>query len=34
LADPAVEQIHSRNVAYGCYMFTIRRTASSAARAD
>ena len=24
LADPAVEQIHSRNVAYGCYMFTIR----------
>ena len=34
LADPAVEQIHSRNVAYGCYMFTIRRMASSAARAD
>jgi hypothetical protein len=34
LADPAVEQIHSRNVAYGCYMFTIRRTASPAARAD
>jgi Protein of unknown function (DUF1203) len=34
LADPAVEQIHSRNVAYGCYMFTIRRTAPSAPRAD
>ena len=34
LADPAVEQIHSRNVAYGCYMFTIRRMASSAARAE
>ena len=27
LADPAVEQIHSRNVAYGCYMFTIRPVA-------
>jgi hypothetical protein len=25
LADPDVEQIHSRNIAYGCYMFTIRR---------
>jgi hypothetical protein len=25
LADPDVEQIHSRNVAYGCYMFTITR---------
>ena len=25
LADPEVEQIHSRNIAYGCYMFTIRR---------
>lgn len=34
LADPAVEQIHSRNVAYGCYMFTIRPTASSAARGE
>jgi hypothetical protein len=25
LADPEVEQVHSRNVAYGCYMFTITR---------
>src|SRR4051794_13577678 len=25
LADPDVAQIHSRNVAYGCYMFTIAR---------
>jgi Protein of unknown function (DUF1203) len=25
LADPAVVQIHSRNVAYGCYMFTVTR---------
>jgi len=25
LSDPAVVQIHSRNVAYGCYMFTITR---------
>jgi len=25
LADPDVEQIHSRNVAHGCYMFTITR---------
>ncbi len=25
LADPTVVQIHSRNVAYGCYMFTITR---------
>lgn len=25
LADPAVAQIHSRNVAYGCYMFTVIR---------
>ena len=29
LADPAVEQIHSRNVAYGCYMFKVTRGASS-----
>jgi hypothetical protein len=28
-ADPEVEQIHSRNIAYGCYMFTIRRPANS-----
>jgi hypothetical protein len=27
LADPAVVQIHSRNVAYGCYMFTVTRRA-------
>ena len=25
LTDPAVVQIHSRNVAYGCYMFTVTR---------
>jgi Protein of unknown function (DUF1203) len=25
LDDPDVVQIHSRNVAYGCYMFTVRR---------
>ena len=25
LGDPQVDQIHSRNIAYGCYMFTIRR---------
>lgn len=30
LADPAVVQIHSRNVAYGCYMFTIRPVARAA----
>jgi Protein of unknown function (DUF1203) len=23
LADPRVVQIHSRNVAYGCFMFTV-----------
>jgi hypothetical protein len=27
LADPEVERIHSRNVAYGCFMFTITRVA-------
>jgi Protein of unknown function (DUF1203) len=26
LADPDVVQIHSRNLAYGCYMMTITRT--------
>jgi Protein of unknown function (DUF1203) len=25
LADPTVVQIHSRNIAWGCYMFTITR---------
>jgi hypothetical protein len=25
LADPEVAQIHSRNVAYGCYMFSVVR---------
>ncbi len=25
LADPAVVQIHSRNVAYGCFMFAVTR---------
>lgn len=24
---PTVQRIHSRNVAYGCYMFEVRRTA-------
>jgi hypothetical protein len=24
-ADPAVAYIHSRNVLYGCYMFSIHR---------
>jgi hypothetical protein len=28
LADPAVVQIHSRNVAYGCYLFTVTRGSS------
>jgi hypothetical protein len=28
LEDPEVVEIHSRNVAYGCYMFTITRTAT------
>ncbi|SHN48052.1 DUF1203 domain-containing protein [Cryptosporangium aurantiacum] len=27
LADPSVIGIHSRNVAYGCFMFTVTRTA-------
>ncbi|MGH3358401.1 MAG: DUF1203 domain-containing protein, partial [Nocardioidaceae bacterium] len=25
LADPAVERVHSRNIAYGCYMFEVTR---------
>ncbi|MGV9809816.1 DUF1203 domain-containing protein [Micromonospora chersina] len=25
LADPAVDRLHSRNVVYGCYMFTVAR---------
>ncbi len=25
LSDPAVVQIHSRNVAYGCFMFAVTR---------
>jgi hypothetical protein len=25
LADPAVTQLHSRNVAYGCFMFVVTR---------
>lgn len=29
LADPEVALIHSRNVAWGCYMFEIRRTTSA-----
>lgn len=27
LADPAVVQVHSRNVVYGCYMFAVTRAA-------
>jgi hypothetical protein len=27
LADPAVVQIHSRNIDYGCYMFAVTRVA-------
>ena len=27
LADPDVVELHSRNVVYGCYMFTARRLA-------
>jgi hypothetical protein len=26
-ADPEVERVHSRNIAWGCYMFTITRAA-------
>ncbi|MEU5908641.1 DUF1203 domain-containing protein [Micromonospora sp. NPDC047527] len=26
-ADPAVHQLHSRNVVYGCFMFAVRRAA-------
>lgn len=25
LADPDVVEVHSRNIVYGCYMFTVRR---------
>lgn len=24
-ADPAVHQLHSRNVVYGCFMFAVER---------
>ncbi|HEX2133876.1 MAG TPA: DUF1203 domain-containing protein [Actinophytocola sp.] len=34
LADPAVVQVHSRNVAYGCYMFTVTRAPSPARRSS
>ncbi|SDI84736.1 Protein of unknown function [Actinokineospora alba] len=27
LADPDVAWVHSRNIAYGCYMFTVTRAA-------
>lgn len=27
LSNPDVTQIHSRNIVYGCYMFTITRPA-------
>ena len=30
LADPEVVQLHSRNVAYGCFMFTVTRSWSPA----
>ncbi len=29
LADPQVVQVHSRNVAYGCFMFTVTRATDS-----
>jgi hypothetical protein len=32
-ADPDVVQIHSRNVAYGCFMFGLRRATTSPANA-
>ncbi|WP_435153848.1 DUF1203 domain-containing protein [Micromonospora aurantiaca (nom. illeg.)] len=25
-ADPAVDQLHSRNVVYGCWMFAVVRS--------
>jgi hypothetical protein len=28
-ANPEVTQIHSRNIAYGCYMFTVTRPAGN-----
>jgi hypothetical protein len=31
LADPEVAQVHSRNVAWGCYMFTIIRAGEDGA---
>jgi hypothetical protein len=33
LADPAVVQIHSRNIGYGCYMFEITRPGTGDIRA-
>jgi hypothetical protein len=27
LAEPGAVQIHSRNIDYGCYMFTVTRAA-------
>ena len=27
LADPEILQVHSRNVAYGCFMFVVTRAA-------
>jgi hypothetical protein len=32
--DPAVVQIHSRNVYYGCYMFTLTRAQDPTPRSD
>jgi hypothetical protein len=29
LTDPDVVQLHSRNVAYGCYMFAVRRSGAA-----
>ena len=29
LADPRVAYLHTRNDAYGCYMFRVERTAAS-----
>jgi hypothetical protein len=34
LANPQVDFLHSRNVAYGCYMFQIHRAASAGRPSD
>jgi hypothetical protein len=32
LSNPDVVQVHSRNVAYGCYMFAVTRRTADAQR--